>query len=173
MRDLSPCCPEREFPTGWLPMRGQKVSPDWIDYNGHMNVAYYTMAFDKAFDDLLDNWLGVGEGFVRRSRLGPMVLQSQICYLGELMEGEDFHVEVQLLDHDEKRMHVFGAMISEKTGERAATYESMNLCVDLEARRAAAYPDWAQERLAKWSAAQAGLPRPDEAGRPIGIRRKS
>jgi len=30
--------------------RNQKVLPEWIDYNGHMNVAYYTLAFDKALD---------------------------------------------------------------------------------------------------------------------------
>ena len=24
------------------------VDPAWIDYNGHMNVAYYVLAFDRA-----------------------------------------------------------------------------------------------------------------------------
>ena len=24
----------------------QNVKKEWIDYNGHMNVAYYTLAFD-------------------------------------------------------------------------------------------------------------------------------
>ena len=32
----------------------KKVLPEWIDYNGHMNVAYYTLAFDDALDDFLD-----------------------------------------------------------------------------------------------------------------------
>ena len=31
----------------------QRVLPEWIDYNGHMNVAYYTLAVDTAFDDFL------------------------------------------------------------------------------------------------------------------------
>ena len=37
----------------------QKVLKEWLDYNGHMNVAYYTLAFDKAldffFEDVLAN----------------------------------------------------------------------------------------------------------------------
>ena len=29
--------------------KNQTVLAEWIDYNGHMNVAYYTLAFDKGF----------------------------------------------------------------------------------------------------------------------------
>ncbi len=173
MRDLSPCCPDRDFPAGMVPMQPQIVLPEWIDYNGHMNVSYYTFAFDKAFDDLLDNWLGIGVEFVKRARLGPMALQTQICYLAELVEGEPFHVETRILDHDEKRMHFFGVMISDRTGKRAATYESLGMNVDLETRRPAPYPAWAQERIARMAAAQAALPHPPEAGQKLGIRRKS
>ena len=39
------------------------VIPEWIDINGHMNVAYYVLAFDKAVDDL------ISEGKARR--IGP------------------------------------------------------------------------------------------------------
>ena len=28
--------------------RARRVPAEWIDYNCHMNVAYYTMAFDNA-----------------------------------------------------------------------------------------------------------------------------
>lgn len=172
MRDLSPSCPDRPFPKGPLIMETQVVEPGWIDYNGHMNVAYYTLAFDRAFDDFLDNWIGVGERFVKRSRLGPMALQTQILYLGELLEGERFHVETLLLDHDEKRMHFFGTMISERTGQPAATYESLGINVDLDSRRPAPYPEWTLARLEALRAAQAHLPRPKQAGQPLGIRRR-
>ena len=30
------------------------VLPEWLDYNGHMNVAYYVLAFDHSTDALLD-----------------------------------------------------------------------------------------------------------------------
>ena len=32
----------------------KNVLPEWIDYNDHMNVAYYTLAFDEALDDFLN-----------------------------------------------------------------------------------------------------------------------
>src|SRR5207237_2266774 len=31
-----------------------EVLPEWIDYNGHMNLAYYTVLFDYATDLLFD-----------------------------------------------------------------------------------------------------------------------
>ena len=126
MRDTSPTCPEPDFGDGRLTMARQTVRPDWIDYNGHMNVAYYTLAFDKAFDDFLENWMGIGESFVARSRLGPMALQTQICYLGELLEGEGFNVRVWLVDHDDKRMHFFGEMIAEKDALAMELYEEFD-----------------------------------------------
>lgn len=173
MRDTRPLRPEPVFESKPLKMAPQKVLSDWIDYNGHMNVAYYTLAFDHAFDDFLENWIGVGVSFVEKSRLGPMALQSQTCYLSELMEDEPFHVEVLLLDFDPKKMHIFGSMISDKTGALAATYESVSMCVDLDLRKSAPYPDWTFQRLERLKAAQAGLERPAQVGRPLGLSKRA
>ncbi|MEM7269355.1 MAG: thioesterase family protein [Pseudomonadota bacterium] len=172
MRDLTPSCPERVFEKAPLRTSPQTVQSDWIDYNGHMNVAYYTLAFDKAFDEVLEDYIGIGESFVARAHLGPMSLQSQYFYVGELMEGEQFYVDAYLLDCDAKRMHFFGEMYALKDGRRAAAFESMSLNVDLEARKSAPYPEFAQARLEALRAAQADLPRPAEVGQTIGIRRK-
>ncbi|MBK0399680.1 thioesterase family protein [Limibaculum sp. M0105] len=149
----------------------QQVEPGWIDYNGHMNVAYYTLAFDRALDDLYES-LGIGPTSARRDRLGPMALQTQIHYLAELLEGEAFHCEVQILDADDKRVHVFATMIAEEDGRRVATYESLTINVDLEARRSAPFAPEAAARVRELAAAHAGLPRPEQAGRSIAIRRK-
>jgi len=149
----------------------QRVEPGWIDYNGHMNVAYYTMAFDRALDEAYEA-LGIGPTSARRDRLGPMALQTQIHYMAELLEGEAFHCEVQILDADEKRVHVFATMIADKDGRRAATYESLTLNVDLEARRSAPFAPEAAARVRRVAAAHARLPRPAEAGARIAIRRK-
>ena len=171
MRDYSPSCPERQFPNAPIRTRRQTVQPDWIDYNGHMNVAYYTLAIDRGFDDLLEDWIGIGESFVARSRLGPMSLQSQICYVGEMLEGEAFFVDIRLVDHDAKRVHFYADLVTE-AGELAATYEGLSICVDLETRKTAKYPDWAQARLERLHKAQAALERPKTLGQPLGIRRR-
>jgi acyl-CoA thioester hydrolase len=149
----------------------QVVAPEWIDYNGHMNVAYYVLAFDKALDEVYDLW-GNGPALVESHSMGPMALQSQIHYLAELLEGERFHCECLLADCDHKRTHVFLTMISEKTGEPAATYESLSMNVDLTQRRSAPYPPEVAERLAACREAHAGLERPRQMGATIGIRRR-
>ena len=162
-----------DFEAAPIRTRARRVPAEWIDYNGHMNVAYYTMAFDQAFDEILDERLGVGESLAREHRMGPMALQTQIHYLGELLEGTEIACDFQLLDADAKRMHFFFTMINLATGETAATYESLTMNVDLEARRSAPYPERAQERIGRLRALHATLARPPLAGNPLGIRRKA
>lgn len=68
------------------------VPSEWIDYNGHMNVAYYVMAFDQSLDEVFTA-LGIGEEAAAARAMGSMALQTQICYTGELHEGEAFYCE--------------------------------------------------------------------------------
>ena len=148
------------------------VRPEWIDYNGHMNVAYYTMAFDRALDEVYDA-LGIGEGLVLSHRMGPMALQSHVHFLGELVEGSRFACDVRLLDADAKRVHCFAEMLDLGRGGLAATLETLSVNVDLDARRSAPYPPEALARIERLREAQTGLPRPPQVGQPIGIRRKA
>jgi acyl-CoA thioester hydrolase len=164
--------PEPAFDGSLLASPTRSVPKEWIDYNGHMNVAYYTMAFDKGSDFVFDEVLGVGEALARELRMGPMVVQQTIHYIGELLEGESFRLELQLLDWGPKQIHFFSRMLKDSDGSLCATSETLTLNVDLEARRTAAYPGWAQARLARLMEAHKGLPKPDQAGAVIGIRRK-
>lgn len=154
-----------------LALPGGRVEPGWIDYNGHMNVAYYALAFDRAVDRLLEDHLGLGETRVRNAGQGPYVLQSTICYLGELLEGEAFDFTALLVDCDAKRLHLFLEMRN-AGGAVAATSEQLLMNVDLGARRAAPYPDWAQARAARMLADHAAAARPPQLGQALGIRRK-
>ena len=148
------------------------VPAEWIDYNGHMNVAYYTMAFDQSLDVFLERELGIGERFVASERLGPYALQAHLGYLGELLEGQSFTIEIQLVDADAKRMHVMLVMRNSETGEIAATCEEMLMNVDLKTRKSAPYTDWAQTRIQRLLRDHADLERPVQMGQAIGIRRK-
>lgn len=149
-----------------------KVQPDWIDYNGHMNVAYYTMALDTAMDALLEDHLGIGESFVKVAGLGPYVLQLNAHYLAEMHKGETFHCKFQLLDHDSKRIHVCQRIIADNDGREAAFFEALVMNVDLTARRSAPYPDQVRARLQKMQESHDALPRPERIGATIGIRRR-
>ena len=109
----------------------RQVPAEWIDYNGHMNVAFYVMAIDKALDEAFDE-LGMGVALVDSHRMGPMALVNQIHYLDELLEGQHYYCEFQILDGDHKRIHLFVTMHHVEKGTVAATYESLSMNVDLE-----------------------------------------
>lgn len=148
----------------------RRVLPEWIDYNGHMNVGYYVLAIDQAMDDIFDR-LGMGLALVRNRRMGPMALVNQIHYLDELLEGQEFVCDLQLLDADHKRMHYVVRMHHLAKGTVAAVFEGLSINVDLEARRSTPYPEDVRATLEAVLKAHAGLPRPAQVGATIGIRR--
>ena len=121
--------------------RNQKVLSEWIDYNGHMNVAYYTLAFDKALDFFFEDVLGIGPSFVEKNKEGPFALKASYNYFSELLEGEHFFVDISILDFDFKRVHVFGEMRKKKSLELSAVFETVLMNMDLSARKVKQYPD--------------------------------
>ena len=142
--------------------------PEWIDYNGHMNVAFYVMAFDHATDGLFDA-LGIGAAYCRRENRSVFAVEQHIAYKRELKQGESLVVSSQLLGFDDKRLHFFQRMAREDGEHLAATMETMGLHVDMAARRAAPFPASALAALARLMAAQAGIARPPESGRGIAL----
>jgi acyl-CoA thioester hydrolase len=142
------------------------VLPEWIDYNGHMNVAYYLLAFDHATDDFLD-WLGLDSA--HRDATGGTTFAGDIhlTYQREVKEGDPLRITTQLLGYDEKRIRFFCRMYHAGEGFLAATMESLSLYVDLKRRRVSVLPPDIQERLAAVLDAHSALPLPPEAGRVI------
>jgi acyl-CoA thioester hydrolase len=147
------------------------VPADWIDYNGHMNVAYYVLAFDRGTDGLLDH-LGLGARYRAATNRSIYVLEAHVTYEREVKEGDPIAVTTQLVDADEKRLHVFHRMVHEREGYLAATNELLALHVDLAGPRAAPIPAAAQSVLAELLAKHRGLAPPPQLGRRIGITRR-
>ena len=151
---------------------GQTVLSEWIDYNGHMNVAFYVLAFDKALDRVFDR-IGIGVEYVERTGNSAFVLQNHVSYINELKEADPIRVDFQLLDHDAKRFHYFMTMYHGREGFMAATAEQIAMHVSLETRRSTPFPGDIQATFAELMGAHSALPRPEGAGAVIGIRRKS
>ncbi|MEE4361724.1 MAG: thioesterase family protein [Pseudomonadales bacterium] len=155
------------FPTP-LVCPPRAVDAAWIDYNGHMNMAYYSLAFDNALDHAYD-LLGIGEAYVRETGCSHFTLEAHVTYLRELKLGDPMRITWQLLDFDGKRLHFFEEMYHAEDGYLAATSEQISMHVDLEARRSTPFP---QAHLARFEAVLAqhrGLPRPAQVGHVIGI----
>ncbi len=150
---------------------GETVRREWIDYNDHMNVAYYLLAFDQALDRLYDR-LELGVDYLKRTNHSTMTLETHIIYARELRLGAPMRFTFQLLDYDTKRQHFFGRMFHAAEGYLAATHEWIATHVDLAARRSAEMPADKVATFAKIMAEHSVLSRPDRAGAVIGIRRK-
>jgi acyl-CoA thioester hydrolase len=147
------------------------VKPDWIDWNGHMNVGYYVVAFDQATDTLCQQF-GCGFEYTRDKIGMTFVLEAHVTYDREVKEGDELRITTHILDHDAKRLHYIHAMYHAGEGYLAATNELMLMNIDYASRRSARWPDFALERIEKMAAAHATLPKPKQAGRLIGIKKK-
>ena len=148
-----------------------KVLPEWIDYNGHMNVGYYNVAFDKATDGLFD-YLDMGIDYVKRENKSFFTLQTNVHYIGEVHEGANLRYTVQLLGFDRKRVHAYFEMFNADEGFLSATSEQMCAHVDLGARRTAEMPDDLFARVEAMWDMQKNLPWPDRAGKGMELRRR-
>ena len=149
-----------------------EVLPAWIDYNGHMNVAFYVLAFDQATDALLD-YLGMDEAYREREQCSVFTLETHVNYLRELHLGEPLRITTQLLDYDAKRVHYFEQMFHAGEGYLAATTELIILHMDMRQRRGAPMPNAVQDKLAEIWEQHRQLPKPEQVGSVIGIRRNS
>ena len=147
------------------------VLPEWVDWNGHMNLAFYVTAFDQASGAFMRN-LGLGRRYVDGKHGMTFVLETHVTYDREMKGGAPMRFATQLLARDAKRVHLFHEMHHAEQGYLAATNELMLMNIDYETRRSAPWPDWAMPRLSKMAEAHAPLPKPAQAGRIIGIKRK-
>jgi acyl-CoA thioester hydrolase len=149
-----------------------EVRQEWIDYNGHMNVAYYVLAFDYGTDAFWD-YLCIGKDYLERTNNSTFALETHLTYQGEVRLGDPLRITSQLLGFDAKRIHFFHRMYHAEQGYLAATQECVSLHVDLATRRGAPFPEDRQEFLARVKAAHDALGTPEEAGRAVGLRRRS
>src|SRR5215475_4894762 len=149
-----------------------RVEPDWIDYNGHLNMAYYNVLFDRAVDETYE-LIGVGADYVAKRRQSIFTAEIHVRYLRELHAGDPVRVSFQLIDFDAKRLHYFEQLHHAVEGFLSATSENMALHVDMAARKTVPFPQTIAARLARMKAAHAALPLPDAVGRRIAMPGKS
>jgi acyl-CoA thioester hydrolase len=144
------------------------VEPQWIDYNGHLNMAYYNVLFDRAVDEVYET-LGIGPSYLKRANHSTMTAEVHVRYLREIHEGTPVRVRFQMIDYDTQRMHYFEELVHATEGWLSATSENMALHIDMAARKVAPWPADVMDRLARVKAAHSRLPLPDGAGRRIGM----
>ena len=145
-----------------------RVEPSWIDYNGHLNMAYYNVLFDRCVDEAYE-LLGIGADYLSRQGHSTFTAEAHVRYLRELHEGDPVRVTFQMLDHDSKRIHYFQQLFHATDGWMSATSENMTLHVDMAAKKVAPFPEPVRRTLCRMKTAHARLPRPEAAGRRIAM----
>jgi acyl-CoA thioester hydrolase len=144
------------------------VRPEWIDSNGHMNLAYYVVIFDLATDKLYAV-LGIGDAYREATGNSCFTAETHTLYEREVRLGERLHVHTWLLGVDAKRVHYFHELFHTDSGERSAAQELMALHIDMRIRRVAPFPDEQRAALESAVAKYAPTERPKGVGRRIAM----
>lgn len=153
-----------------LELQTSTVLPEWIDYNGHMNVAYYVLAFDQATDAFLD-YIGLDHDYKAKAKVTTFVADMNVTYIREVVEGDPLRFTTQLLEFDDRKFRYFHSMYHAKDGFLAATNELLSLHIDLSGRRVGPMSQPILDRLSQVLDAHSALPLPKGAGRVLGMRR--
>lgn len=147
------------------------IKPEWIDFNGHLNMAYYNVLFDNAYDAVCVV-LGLGPEYAVKRQLTTYTGEIHLSYRRELHLQHRVYGTFQLIDFDHKRMHIYQELRHED-GWLSAICEGISLHVDMTGPRVAPYPADILANIKALADRQSALPVPEFVGRKIGIRRKA
>jgi len=150
----------------YIHIHNETVLPEWIDYNGHMNVAYYVLAFDHATDALLDV-IGMDSTYRNDADKSIFVVESHVTYEDEVTEGEALTIQSYIIGYDSKRIQLFHEMYSKGGTKKCATNEIMALHVDLKTRKTAEISAEIRQNIERLINQSAGEGEPNGLGRKI------
>src|ERR1700743_3459050 len=151
-----------------FPSAVRQIEPQSIDYNGHLNMAYYHVMFDRAIDEL---WLklGIGPGYMKERNGSTFTAACHVRYLREIPLGDPVQVSILLVAADEKRLHTFEEMRHATEGWLSATSENMTIHIDMAARKTGQFPPDIRARIEAIANAHAAIARPEGIGRKIAM----
>ena len=61
----------------------QIIKKEWTDYNQHLNMAYYVLIFDKAWEVILEKF-NMGESSAKTTKMSTMVVETHTTYNNEV-----------------------------------------------------------------------------------------
>tara|TARA_B100000700_G_scaffold189027_1_gene208294 strand:- start:286 stop:753 length:468 start_codon:yes stop_codon:yes gene_type:complete len=115
-----------------------KIINNWTDYNGHMNLAFYILVFDKGAENILSKFQ-MGEQSAKTTKKSTMAVESHTTYNNEVKENEEVDVYLSYFDHDKKRLHYKLEMYEKSKNILSATTEVLSLYIDLNVRKVAEF----------------------------------
>ena len=116
------------------------IIKDWTDYNDHMNMAFYVLIFDKAWEVILEKFK-MGEHSAKTTKKSTMVVETQTTYNNEVKQGDEVDIFLTHFDHDKKRLHFKMEMYEKSKKTLSATIEMLSLYIDLNLRKVAEFEE--------------------------------
>lgn len=148
------------------------IRPDWTDYNGHLNEAFYVLVFSHANDAFMGH-IGIDpDAPERRTENSVYTLESHIRYLMECKEGAEVQIATRLLDYDTKRYHCLHEMYLGNSDTLLATGEMVLMHIDMTGPRAAPLPPEVVDRLHEIKGSDDKLPASSYVNGAMGLKRK-
>ena len=118
------------------------IEPEWIDYNGHLNMAAYLVVFDRAMDRLIER---VGLSAEAGTVPTLFAASAKIDYLHEIGALETVECVTAIAGLDAKRVHTWQEL--RVSGERRARCENLHVHVDRTGPRVAPFAEDVREAL--------------------------
>ena len=146
------------------------VIEDWIDYNGHLNEAYYLVIFSKATDAIQD-YLGMTFTSIKSTGYTLFTVETHLRYLQEIGLGKDVYVTTHIIEYDNKRVRLYHSMYNAQD-ELLATAEKLFLSYNLQQERVVNFNDEFASKLATLVEEQSQLSMPKAAGAGIALKKK-
>ena len=115
-------------------LKSFSVKQEWVDYNDHMNMAYYVLIFDQALEVALEKF-NMGESAAKDLNRSTMVVETNTKYLSEVKQGDEIDINMTYFDHDKKRLHIKMEMIEKSEKKISANIEWISLYIDLNQRK--------------------------------------
>ncbi len=150
------------------PLFRTHISADWVDYNGHLRDAYYLLIFSQAVDALMDT-IGLEATAREASGHSLFTLEVHLNYLHELKENQAVEVRLQVLGHDQKRLHLYLSLYRDGEKDAVAVSEQMLLHVDTNGPKSAPFSATTLARIEGLMVAQGEMEKPEYAGRIISL----
>jgi acyl-CoA thioester hydrolase len=114
-----------------------KVIENWIDYNNHMNMAYYVQCFEESSDYILE-LLNLGHRYAVEEKKGIFVITCKINYRKEIALNENFKIYANNMFIKGKKLILDLSMLNEKE-DIVADYNILNLNVDLVSKKSCSF----------------------------------
>lgn len=144
------------------------VQPEWVDYNKHLNDAFYLVIFSHATDTMM-NQIGLDAVARERTNRSLFTAELHLNYLKEVSINTEVRVDTIILGYDAKRLHIFHTMYRADEREPVATNEQMQLSMDMTGPRIAPFQPDVLAHIEEIAAEHAKLAKPTQVGRSISL----